>query len=173
MQFWLYGPFAQLFREQILRFKTCSLNGHRLRLADKLRWNYLCQIALKFMPEPTQTILLVEDDLSTCELYQRELSRDYAVLACDNESEALALLDSHLVSLIVLEPVLQDGQGWSFLAMLHAMPRTRTIPIILCSTLDERRRGMELGATLYLTKPVLPVALHEAVYQVTHSLING
>jgi CheY-like chemotaxis protein len=125
------------------------------------------------MPEPNPTILLIEDDPSTRELYQRELSRDYAVLACGNESEALALLESHPVSLIVLEPVLQDGQGWSFLAMLHAMPRTRTIPIILCSTLDERRRGLELGATLYLTKPVLPVALREAVYQVTHSLING
>lgn len=125
------------------------------------------------MPEPNQTILLIEDDPATRELYQRELSRDYQVLACGNESDALALLDSHPVSTIVLEPVLQKGQGWSLLAMLHAMPRTRTIPIILCSTLDERRRGMELGATLYLTKPVLPVVLHDAVYQVTHSFING
>lgn len=134
---------------------------------------YLCQIALKHMPEPTQTILLIEDDASTRELYQRELSRDYKVLACSTESEALALLDSYPVCTIVLEPAVQSGQGWSLLAMLHAMPHTRTIPIILCSTLDERRRGMDLGATLYLTKPVLPVALREAVYQVTHSFING
>jgi len=125
------------------------------------------------MPEPTQTILLIEDDSSTRELYQRELSRDYKVLACSTESEALALLDSYPVCTIVLEPTVQSGQGWSLLAMLHAMPHTRTIPIILCSTLDERRRGMELGASLYLTKPVLPVALREAVYQVTHSFING
>lgn len=124
------------------------------------------------MPEPTRTILLIEDDPATRELYRRELSRDYNVLACSSESEALALLDSYPVCTIVLEPVVQSGQGWSLLAMLHAMPRTRTIPIILCSTLDERRRGMELGATLYLTKPVLPVALHEAVYQVMHNFIN-
>jgi DNA-binding response OmpR family regulator len=125
------------------------------------------------MPEPDSAVLLIEDDPSTRELYGRELSRDYQVLTCSTESEALALLETHPVCAIVLEPGLQNGQGWSLLAMLHVMPRTRTIPIILCSTLDERRRGMELGATLYLTKPVLPVALHDAIYQVTHSFING
>ncbi|MBN9390099.1 MAG: response regulator [Chloroflexi bacterium] len=118
------------------------------------------------MPEPDSAVLLIEDDPSTRELYQRELSRDYEVLTCSTESEALALLDLHPVCAIVLEPGLQNGQGWSLLAMLHAMPRTRTIPIILCSTLDERRRGMELGATLYLTKPVLPEHLVKKIHEV-------
>lgn len=125
------------------------------------------------MPEPIPTVLLIEDDQPTSELYQRELSRDYRVLACDSESEALALLANHPVCTIILEPVLQSGQGWAFLAMLHAMPQTRTIPIILCSTLDERRRGLELGATRYLIKPVLPVALLEVIHQVIHSSINS
>ena len=44
------------------------------------------------MPETSQTILLIEDDQATRELYQRELSRDYQVLACASESEALSLL---------------------------------------------------------------------------------
>lgn len=110
--------------------------------------------------------MLIEEDPPTRELYLRELSRDYQVLACSTESEVLALLESHPVCAIVLEPGLQNGQGWSLLAMLHAMPRTRTIPIILCSTLDERRRGMELGAILYLIKPVLPELLAKKVHQV-------
>jgi response regulator RpfG family c-di-GMP phosphodiesterase len=125
------------------------------------------------MPEPMPTILLIEDDQPTSELYQRELGRDYQVLACDNESEALALLASHPVCSIILEPVLQSGQGWAFLTMLHSMPQTRTIPIILCSTLDERRRGLELGAIRYLIKPVSPIALLEVIHQVVHNSVKS
>jgi response regulator RpfG family c-di-GMP phosphodiesterase len=125
------------------------------------------------MPEPMPTILLIEDDQPTSELYQRELGRDYQVLACDNESEALALLAGHPVCSIILEPVLQSGQGWAFLTMLHSMPQTRTIPVILCSTLDERRRGLELGAIRYLIKPVSPIALLEVIHQVVHSSVNS
>jgi len=118
------------------------------------------------MPEPSLIVLLVENDQTTSELYQRELRHDFQVLACDSEAEALDLLNKHLVCAIVLEPTLSGGQGWAFLELLHSMPQTRTIPVILCSTLDERRRGMSLGAALYLTKPVLPVVLLEKIHQV-------
>jgi DNA-binding response OmpR family regulator len=43
----------------------------------------------------------------------------------------------------------------------------RAVPIILCSALDERKRGLELGASAYLVKPVLPAALLEALRRVT------
>lgn len=125
------------------------------------------------MPETSQTILLIEDDQATRELYQRELSRDYQVLACASESEALSLLHSHSVCAIILEPALRNGQGWAFLAMLHALSQTHSTPIILCSTLDERRRGLELGATIYLTKPVLPVALLEVIHHVVDSPVQN
>ena len=118
------------------------------------------------MPEPSPTILLIEDDEATSELYQRELKRAYTVLACDSESEALALLQSNVIGAIVLEPAMHSGQGWAILEVLHTMPHTRTIPVILCSTLDERRLGMELGATRYLIKPVLPRALLDAIHRV-------
>lgn len=117
------------------------------------------------MPDSSIAILLIEDNQPTRELYQRELSRDFKVFTCDSENEALALLHSHVVNVIVLEPALQSGQGWSFLAMLHDMAQTRAIPVILCSTVDGRRRGLELGATLCLTKPVLPVILSEIIRQ--------
>ena len=116
------------------------------------------------MPELNPTILLIEDDEATSELYQRELRRDYKVLACASESEALALLQSYAVGAIILEPALNSGQGWAILEALHTLPHTRTIPVILCSTLDERRLGMELGATRYLIKPVLPKALLDVIH---------
>lgn len=122
------------------------------------------------MLEIFPTILLIEDDQSTRELYQRELSRDFHVLACTTQSEALNFLQGGRVRAIVVEPALYNGEGWTFLATLQSMSRLPTIPIIICSTLDDERRGLDLGATLYLIKPVLPAVLLDVIHQVTRNL---
>lgn len=114
-------------------------------------------------------ILLIEENQPTRELYQRELSRNFKVFVCESENEALALLHDHSIKVIVFEPNLRSGQGWNFLALLHEMSQTRDIPVILCSTVDERRRGLELGATLCLIKPVLPLFLSKIIRQLIES----
>jgi len=119
------------------------------------------------MQTQTQEILIVECDLPTLELYLRELSRDYQILACSETQEALALLQAHSVAAVVLEPSTPDGQGWSLLAAIKSLPGSSPIPVVLCSTLDERKRGMEMGAAAYLVKPVLPTTLLETLQQVT------
>jgi CheY-like chemotaxis protein len=113
----------------------------------------------------SQTILIVEDDLPTRELYERELSRCYHVLACANDQDALAAIHMHRVCAIILEPSLPDGRGWDLLRLIRTMPDMQSIPVILCSTLNARRRAMALGATLYLVKPVLPMVLLETLRQ--------
>jgi DNA-binding response OmpR family regulator len=113
-----------------------------------------------------KTVLIIENDQNTLELYQRFLKRFYRVISCSNESDALELAKNHPVATIVLEPASPGGQGWALLKKLRTMPQTAGIPIILCSTQDARRQGTELGATLFLLKPVLPNALHAAIRQV-------
>lgn len=122
------------------------------------------------MPDQTPKILLIEEDQPTRELYQRELGRNYRVFACSSESEALDLLHQYSFDVIVLEPALAQGQGWAFLIRLRAMLQTRTTLIIVCSILDERRRGLELGANLCLIKPVLPTLLHDTIHQMLQNL---
>jgi DNA-binding response OmpR family regulator len=112
-------------------------------------------------------ILIVEDDQPTRELYQRELSLHYAVFACADEAGALEIIHSHDLCAIVLEPSLPDERGWALLEAIRTMPSTSSIPVIVCSTLDERKRGMQLGATVYLVKPVLPTTLLRTLSQIT------
>lgn len=125
------------------------------------------------MANSTQKILLIEDDQLTRELYERELSWEYQVLACANESEAVAYLHDQQICAIVLEPVMRSGQGWTFLERLRSTYQLRNTPIILCSILDERRKGVELGATLCLIKPVLPITLRTSIRQVLNSPISN
>ena len=114
-----------------------------------------------------QAILIVECDLPTLELYRRELSRDYQIFTCSEAQQALALLQTNRISAVVLEPSAPDDQGWSLLAAIKNLPGHTPIPVVLCSTLDERKRGMEMGAAAYLIKPVLPTTLREKLRQVT------
>src|SRR5258708_35167284 len=105
------------------------------------------------MPKRTQTILIVESDPPTLQLYQRALSQEYEVLACTDETQALAHLQNHSLQAIVLEPAIYGGRGWALLATIKAGTQTQFVPVILCTILDERKRGLEMGASVCLVKP--------------------
>ena len=44
--------------------------------------------------------------------------------------------------------------GWDVLAALKVDPETAAIPVVVVSMLDERVKGLSLGAADYLVKPV-------------------
>lgn len=107
-------------------------------------------------------ILILEQDDATRELYRRELARCYRVVACADKREAWAALQSEPVEGIVLEPAaLHDG--WTFVAAVRRVAGYSQTPIVVCSTLDDRRRGVEAGVAAYLVKPVMPQALVAAL----------
>jgi DNA-binding response OmpR family regulator len=118
------------------------------------------------MQTTAQVILIIDGDTPTLELYQRELSRDYQIFTSSDVQQALTLLQTHTISAVVLEPSMPDEQGWSLLAAIKSLPGPAPVPVVLCSTLDERKRGMEMGAVSYLVKPVLPTTLRDTLRQV-------
>ncbi len=107
-------------------------------------------------------VLIVEPDAATRELYARALRREYRVVECAEAQAALALVQGETFGAIVLEPSYGDERGWQALAALREHTG-RAVPLVLCSVLDERRRGMALGAAAYLVKPVLPARLLETL----------
>jgi DNA-binding response OmpR family regulator len=110
-----------------------------------------------------RTILIVDDDVPTLELYQRELGREYRVLTCTDAVEATEVLEREDVSAVVLEPVAVGDQGWARLAAIAHTPAEHAVPMLVCSTQDDRRRDRAMGAAASLVKPVLPTTLLAAV----------
>lgn len=111
------------------------------------------------MAAPRRTVLILDNDEVTRELYRRELERHFDVVAVNNEQEAWSAILAGAVDGIVLEPAALEDEEWAFVARLHTSETYRRVPIVVCSTMDARRRGAELGAVAYLIKPVTPQLL--------------
>lgn len=118
------------------------------------------------MTRQIDEILLVESDPATAELYQRELSHAYHVFTCADEQAVIDILNTRPIRAIVLEPALNSGTGWHILTAIRALVCDRSIPIIVCSTLDQGGRGMDWGIAAYLVKPTLPMTLRETLRRV-------
>ena len=110
------------------------------------------------------TVLVVEDEREIRELLRRYLERaGLAVLTTGSGAEAVSLLATSAPDLVVLDLGLPDVDG---LEVLREARDGRRVPVLVLtarSTVDDRIRGLELGADDYVTKPFSP---HEVVLRV-------
>lgn len=109
------------------------------------------------------TVLVAEDDASIRIVLLATLrSAGYRVLVAENGVEALAIARADRPTLVISDVLMPGGDGQTLLAALRADPRTTDLPFVFLTGLDEResvRKGMDLGADDYLTKPFRPTEL--------------
>jgi DNA-binding response OmpR family regulator len=105
----------------------------------------------------TATVLVVEDELKIRELVRRYLEREaLSVLTTGSGAEALTMLETQDVDLIVLDLNLPDVSGETVAAEVRARSAIPILMLTAKSTEADRIRGLELGADDYLTKPFSP-----------------
>jgi len=121
-------------------------------------------------PARSTTVLVVEDDPATRELYRAALvaARYEVVIATDGLS-ALTLIDRQLPDVIVLDLGLPRVTGWDVYRDLRARPETEALPVII-ATGSEPRDIREEDVAAFLRKPVDPDALASAVDQAVRSI---
>lgn len=111
-------------------------------------------------------LLLIENDPLTLPLYQRELSPYYKITTCETKTHAILALQNQPIDLIILEPANGNSWVWDFVDELKQNDHTKATPVIFCTVVDERKKGMEKGAAAYLLKPVYANVLHQSVQDV-------
>jgi DNA-binding response OmpR family regulator len=99
-------------------------------------------------------ILIIDDDASVCELMERNLDQEgFRARAAHSGEEGLRMARQLHPSAIILDVVMPGLDGWGVLAALKSDSGTAEIPSIMVSMLDERERGLRMGADEYMMKP--------------------
>ena len=113
------------------------------------------------------TVLVVDDNEDMARFYRDcAIGTRYHIVHVAQGGDLFETLGSTLPDVIVLDVMLPDVDGWRLLMRLHEDPATRSIPVIICSVVQEEDLALSLGAVRYLPKPVQPRAFIQVLDQV-------
>lgn len=99
-------------------------------------------------------ILLVEDDIKTGEYLEKGLTESgYKVDRTTHGGDGLHMALEHRYDLLVLDVMLPGMDGWTIIATLRIKQHVPVLFLTARDQLQDRIRGLELGADDYLVKP--------------------
>ena len=108
-------------------------------------------------------VLIVEDEEDIRELVSYHLLKEgYQVAGVASGEEALAVVDKQTPDLILLDVMLPGMDGLAVCQRLRSLPRSADVAIMMLTAKSEEAdivRGLNLGATDYVTKPFSPKVL--------------
>lgn len=114
-----------------------------------------------------KTILLIEDNNEVRENTAEILElANYKVLQAENGKIGVDLATVNAVDLIICDIMMPVLDGYGVIHLLSKNPKTASIPFIFLTAKSEKgdfRKGMEMGADDYITKPFDDVELLKAV----------
>ena len=113
-------------------------------------------------------VIIVEDDISLANLLKTELEENNFHIKVFSEGEsALSAIKTEHPDAIVLDITLEENgmNGWDIIKQLKEIDDLKSIPIFISSALDEKEKGLALGANEYLIKPYQPSMLSKLILQ--------
>ncbi|HMN17264.1 MAG TPA: response regulator [Ignavibacteriaceae bacterium] len=114
-----------------------------------------------------ETVLFIEDDKALRENFGKILSlNNYYPILAETGEMGLRLAKKILPDLIICDIMLPDIDGYQILKELSQTKETQTIPFIFLTAkaeMEDLRKGMNLGADDYLTKPIKTKEVLQAI----------
>lgn len=115
----------------------------------------------------SKQVLIIEDNNDIRESIVEILQlADFTVHQASNGKMGVELALAHKPDVILCDIMMPELDGYGVLYMLHKNPETAAIPFIFLTAKAERvdlRKGMEMGADDYLTKPFDDIELLNAI----------
>lgn len=114
-------------------------------LSKPIEWERLSQVLQKFRKETNQPVLVVEDDPATRDMLERTLRKGgWHVMLAGNGRIGLDQLRAKKPSLILLDLMMPEMDGFEFIRQLRSNPEWQSIPVIVITakelTAEDRQR---------------------------------
>lgn len=118
-----------------------------------------------------KSILIVEDSTTTSSLIKAVIEDlgDFNIVEAPTGFDALKLLPTQDFDLVVTDINMPDITGLELISFVRSNQRYSNIPLIIVTTQrseEDKKRGMALGATAYVTKPFKALELQDVVRKV-------
>ncbi len=136
----------------------------------------------KYTDDETPKILIVDDiDLNVAILENILQTEGYETMGATSVQEALELIKKTKPSLVLSDLSMPEIDGMEFCHMLKSDPKTRDIPFIFITVMDdatEKERAFSIGAVDFIPKPfesievIMRVRNHLANYQLTKKMAD-
>ena len=103
-----------------------------------------------------RVILAIDDDPQIISLYERYLEpKGFTVIGLSDPAKARERVEQLKPFAITLDIMMPGYDGWQVLTDLKSSSKTRDIPVVVCSIVEDEEKGFSLGAADYLVKPIL------------------
>ena len=106
------------------------------------------------------TVLVVDDTPDNLSLMSGLLKELYKVKVANSGEKGLKIAQSDPPPDLILLDIMMPGMdGYEVCQHLQSDPKTRDIPVIFLtakSEVEDEKRGLEMGAVDYITKPISP-----------------
>lgn len=117
----------------------------------------------------TETLLLIEDDISLCETLCQILTfKGFRVQVANDACTGIQIVYNCQPDLIILDIILPDSDGWQVCSHIKTMS---DIPILILTALSAEEhviKALELGADDYIVKPVTTQELVDRINSLLH-----
>jgi CheY-like chemotaxis protein len=115
----------------------------------------------------SKRILVVDDDEMVLMALEELLKPEgYDVHAFASGTEALKKLDENGFDLLMLDVIMPEMDGFELCRRIRQKEKYKEVPIVFLTAKsrdEDRAKGLEAGANLFLSKPISPDKLIEIV----------
>ena len=118
---------------------------------------------LRAAPRSQPIVLAVDDDPAILRIIEAQLTRhDFVVKTASSGEEALEMLKRLTPSVLILDVMMEGISGYDLCHVVKRDRRLQNVPVIFLTsrgTPQDYKTGHDLGAVIYMVKPLKPEKL--------------
>ncbi|MHB0878621.1 MAG: response regulator [Anaerolineae bacterium] len=159
----LQAPVTEAALEALAEARRIA--GHEGMTLEARLGGSVCELRLVIRRRRPFSVLVVEDNPGAVDLYRRYLSGGLWQLQHVVEPRLTQeVARRQRPDVIILDIMMPKMDGWSVLQGLRQHEETHSVPVIICSVVEDRELSRVLGATACLKKPVSQADLLAALH---------